>query len=653
MSQSTTTEVVAGEMQPWTDYSGQSYAAGGPVLEALVREVRLSTDRPTPRVLIAGPHSVSLVRAVASQITDAQVTVLVRSATDAAQLTEELPDIQVGAGALDGFRATSPAPFDVVIALDGLDRLLSYDSAELSWDDTLRALTSLLTDDGALAIAHPLESAPANILDARPVSQRHGDDDWRPFYHDPTRPLTHDGFVDAVRSVRGIRSSAGQLVGFGPAAAPRLLADVSQTTAGLTGSVAAFAKLAADADLRPLLASQDELIDLLAKVGRISDAAAVSVVLHGFSHDVGLINATPSGTLAVATGPTAEYAGWHLSRAVDVSGASWPDAEFTPELERDTAQPSETARYVTERATPGAQAGEPASTTAPRGALAGLPPQSVGAAAATGKSDHIDVVIDESLLTRRVPFGPTVAQELLRLAELGDVPGFRDLAAAVGAHVDAIPVPEHRVVTLDNLVVAGRETAPGFDARRWSGPVGTAETLAAAFFLLQDRMVTEHRRHPWPTHLLGRELVATWTEMAGVEATDAVLDRARDLALTLAAGEQRPGACSTADLRTALADAQAARRELQEALGHIAGLERTIGFRDKQLRTREEVIRNLRKGAGPAGAVAAQRTAAGNLLRVAKRTAQVRSVGELGAGVERVVKRAQRARAAAAKAKES
>jgi hypothetical protein len=48
------------------------------------------------------------------------------------------------------------------------------------------------------------------------------------------------------------------------------------------------------------------------------------------------------------------------------------------------------------------------------------------------------------------------------------------------------------------------------------------------------------------------------------------------------------------DVRTALADAERARRELFELKGHVYGLERTLGFRNKAMKTRENRIRELR-----------------------------------------------------------
>jgi hypothetical protein len=50
----------------------------------------------------------------------------------------------------------------------------------------------------------------------------------------------------------------------------------------------------------------------------------------------------------------------------------------------------------------------------------------------------------------------------------------------------------------------------------------------------------------------------------------------------------------TVDVRTALAAAEDAKQELFELKGHVYGLERTLGFRNKAMKTRENRIRELR-----------------------------------------------------------
>jgi hypothetical protein len=83
----------------------------------------------------------------------------------------------------------------------------------------------------------------------------------------------------------------------------------------------------------------------------------------------------------------------------------------------------------------------------------------------------------------------------------------------------------------------------------------------------------------------GDDLVKTWLAMSGVEPTPEILAHGREIA---------GPAPEPVDLRTVLADAATARQAAEERAGHIFGLERTIGFRDRQLRTREQQIRDMR-----------------------------------------------------------
>ncbi len=56
-------EVVRGEMQPWSDYTGKRGAVQGPVLRALLTDVLPDGAR----TLIVGPHGADLVEAVDRQ----------------------------------------------------------------------------------------------------------------------------------------------------------------------------------------------------------------------------------------------------------------------------------------------------------------------------------------------------------------------------------------------------------------------------------------------------------------------------------------------------------------------------------------------------------------------------------------------------------
>lgn len=78
-------------------------------------------------------------------------------------------------------------------------------------------------------------------------------------------------------------------------------------------------------------------------------------------------------------------------------------------------------------------------------------------------------------------------------------------------------------------------------------------------------------------------------------ASVAQVARGKELAAALATALGIPAdASQTPDVRTALADAERAQQEVFELKGQIFGLERTLGFRDKALKTRENRLREMR-----------------------------------------------------------
>ncbi|MET0424006.1 MAG: hypothetical protein ABW046_09035, partial [Actinoplanes sp.] len=112
------------------------------------------------------------------------------------------------------------------------------------------------------------------------------------------------------------------------------------------------------------------------------------------------------------------------------------------------------------------------------------------------------------------------------------------------------------------------------------------ELLAAAWFRFRDRLIAQHRRHPWPPWMVeGDDLVTTWLAMSGVETTPELLKRGRELA---------PPLGGDSSLLDELADADADRLKAKEMAGRIFGLERTLRFRDQSLKTREAQIRKMR-----------------------------------------------------------
>jgi hypothetical protein len=526
-------QVVRGEMQPWTDQTTHQ-----PAVAALLADV-LPANR---RTLILGPHSPLLIESVLAHSSD--VTILVRSVSDAEQLSSEFgPCLQVVAGALDGLKSE---PFEVIVAVDGLDRVLGYDSEDLSWTARLSALSTQAAPDAAVVLGLENEFSLLNLLDRRPVGERHGDDEWRPLHDDPTRPVS----VDQLKA--SLPWDAQVYANF----ASHTLVAASVAAEARPGELPT--RLAVEA-----LEAAD--IPLLSPVAEGVDSAARA----------GLLGAIPTAWLAVCGVPTAPAIYTQTGPAV-----------------------------LTATPTPGGwqlstTAGSPAADASP----AATPPASPVPPARTLDSSSGAIVFDASVVRAEVPNGLSVESILFRLAAAEDVPGFRKLAARLGEWAG-----ESRVVLRwDDVVMDGDSFAHGVSPWVAAEPVERVDLLAAAWQRFHDRLTGQHRRHPWPPWMVGDDLVYAWLGMSGVYLVEPVPATSPDTPPTsaeqVARGKELAAALAVAletrehaevDARTALAEAEQARHELFELKGHVYGLERTLGFRDKALKTRENRIRELR-----------------------------------------------------------
>ncbi|MEU4603172.1 hypothetical protein AB0F43_09355 [Kribbella sp. NPDC023972] len=511
-------QVVRGEMQPWTDHTAHQ-----PALAELLTDV-VPANR---RTLIVGPHAPLLIESVLAHSAD--VTILVRSISDAQQLAEEFgPCLHVVAGALDGL--TSSHPFEVIVAADGLDRVLGYDSGDLSWTERLNALASLAAPDAVVVLGLENEFSLLNLLDSRPADERHGDDEWRPLHDDPTRPVSVDQLASALPWTAQVYADFGS----------RTFVTAEVAAGARPGELPT--RLAVDA-----LEAAD--VPLLSPIAEGVDSAARA----------GLLASIPTGWLAI-------------------SGARAPH-----DLYAETGP----AVLTADRSPAGWQTTVSASTSA----------------SAADASSASPLVFDAGVVPPQVPDGVTVESVLVRLAAAEDVPAFRKLAARLGEWATDSRV----ALRWDDVVVDADTFAHGVSPWVTEEPTEKADLLAAAWYRFHERLIGQHRRHPWPPWMLGDDLVSTWLGMSGVEPPEPVpatspdtppasagqVARGKELAAALTAVlPTRDG--SAVDVRTALADAEQARRELFELKGHVYGLERTLGFRNKAMKTRENRIRELR-----------------------------------------------------------
>ncbi|GAA3227437.1 hypothetical protein [Actinocorallia longicatena] len=176
--------LIGGEMNRWADLAAGRPAAGGPVLRDLVRRFA----GPGVRVLVAGPHEPELLGGLLDS--GAGVTVMVRSLPDAEELAGST-GAEVVCGALDRVRG---GRFDLVVALDGVGRLRSPESAPETWARSVERLVELREDGGTLLLGaeNPLGlHRLAGIADADPTTIRK----WRP---EGVRPSGLGELVDVL-----------------------------------------------------------------------------------------------------------------------------------------------------------------------------------------------------------------------------------------------------------------------------------------------------------------------------------------------------------------------------------------------------------------------------------------------------------------------
>jgi hypothetical protein len=538
-------------MQPWTDRTSPR-----PALAALLTDV-VPANR---RTLILGPHAPQLIESVLAHSSD--VTMLVRSVSDAQQLGEEFgPCLQVIAGALDGLQAE---PYDVIVASDGLDRVLGYDSADLSWSERLAAVSALAAPDAVVVLGLENEFSLLNLLDSRPAHERHGDDEWRPLHDDPTRPVSVDQFKAALPWPAEVYADFGSrtFVRTDVAAAARPGELPTRLAAGALETV----------DV-PLLSPPGEGIDTASRAGLLPSIPTGWLAITGAqpTHDV---YAQTAQTVLTAD---ENLTGWSIA----LTGDATPEASST--------------------GAPAAALTPAAAATAADAADASAGVSAAGAAGSVGQGWTDLLSFDPTVVPSSVPSGVSVESVLFRLASAEDVPAFRKLAAELGEWVTESRV----VVRWDDVIYDGESFAHGVSGWVAEEPVEKQDLLAAAWVRFHERLIGQHRRHPWPPWMVGDDLVSAWLGMSGIEppeqtqatapdtlpASTAQVARGKELAAALSAVL---GTTTTVDVRTALAEAEEAKHELFELKGHVYGLERTLGFRNKAMKTRENRIRELR-----------------------------------------------------------
>jgi hypothetical protein len=158
--------LIGGEMFTWSDDEPAAgrFPAGSGALTVLTGLAVRSLPR-AGRALVLGPHDRALVDLVAGRC--AEVTCLLRSLPDAMALADRHSDrrrFTVQCGGLEKF--TAREPYDVVVAFDGFDRLLSVDGADLGWAESFERVAALIAPGGLLLLGAENDLGLHRLVDA-------------------------------------------------------------------------------------------------------------------------------------------------------------------------------------------------------------------------------------------------------------------------------------------------------------------------------------------------------------------------------------------------------------------------------------------------------------------------------------------------------
>ena len=217
---------IGGEMFAWSDRDSERAPAlpRGAVLHYLLGRFA----GPQRTVLVAGPHADELVTALVG--TGATVTWLLRSLIDAEQSARQHTDVTVLAGS--AVKLDPGARFDLVVAVDGVERLNSAEGDQLGAAELIDRLAAAVQPDGTLLLMHDNHFGVHHTVRLEPGARERLDTEWYPSVdeHDTRRPASPEQLAARL-------SGAGLTVHATYAAFPEPVAPTVLVGEGLLGEV--------------------------------------------------------------------------------------------------------------------------------------------------------------------------------------------------------------------------------------------------------------------------------------------------------------------------------------------------------------------------------------------------------------------------------
>ncbi|MET9337277.1 hypothetical protein [Nonomuraea sp. NPDC003804] len=171
-------QLIGGEMLLWSDLTqARDWGAVATQLVSLLVPER-------GRVLVVGPHPQGLFDLVAARA--GSLSALLRSYPDACALATRHPAASVYCGRLDTL--AQAAPYDLVLAFDGIAALHSAEEPPQTWRETLAALSELVAEGGRLVLGVENDLGVDRFVSARPAGREGDDSQWTPHGFDVTYP---------------------------------------------------------------------------------------------------------------------------------------------------------------------------------------------------------------------------------------------------------------------------------------------------------------------------------------------------------------------------------------------------------------------------------------------------------------------------------